>query len=74
MIEIVTHRTRGHPELAQARLASAGIPSVIANDTGGAQHPFVSSGGSRLSVNEADAEHARELLSGRPTNMEERSH
>ena len=70
MIEIGTYRTRGDAEFAHARLASAGISSAIAADDAGGAYPFDLSGGTRLLIDEADAEAATALLSDRPANIE----
>jgi len=62
MIEVGTFTTRTDAELAQAALAAAGIPSVIAADDAGGAYPFDLSGGARLLVDEADAEDAAVVL------------
>jgi hypothetical protein len=62
MIEVGTYTTRTDAELAQAALAAAGIPSVIAADDAGGAYPFDLTGGARLLVDEADAEDAAALL------------
>jgi hypothetical protein len=66
MIEVGTYRTRGDAEFDQARLASAGISSVIAADDAGGAYPFDLSGGARLLIDESDTEAAAALLF-RPT-------
>jgi hypothetical protein len=63
MFEIGTYTTRGDAELAQAVLAAAGIPSVIAADDAGGAYPFDLTGGARLLVDDADAEEAAAVLS-----------
>jgi len=70
MIEVGTYRTRSEAELAQARLAWAGISSVIAADDAGGAYPFDLSGGARLLIDEADVEAATELLSDLDTDIE----
>jgi hypothetical protein len=62
MIEVGTYTTRTDAELAQAALAAAGIPSVIAADDAGGAYPFDLTGGARLLVDEADAEDAAAVL------------
>jgi hypothetical protein len=63
MIEVGTYATRSDAELAQATLAAAGIPSVIAADDAGGAYPFDLSGGARVLVDEVDAEDAAAVLS-----------
>jgi putative signal transducing protein len=65
MIEAATYNTRSDAELAQATLAAAGIPSVIAADDAGGAYPFDLTGGARLLVDEADAEDAAAVLASR---------
>ena len=65
MIEVGVYPTRNDAELAQATLAAAGIPSVLSADDAGGAYPFDLSGGARLLVDEADAEDATTLLSGK---------
>jgi hypothetical protein len=65
MIEVATYNTRSDAELAQATLAAAGIPSVIAADDAGGAYPFDLTGGARLLVDEADAEDAGAVLASR---------
>jgi hypothetical protein len=67
MVEVGVYPTRSDAEFAQARLASAGIASVIAADDAGGAYPFDLSGGVRLLIDEADAERAASIL-GPPTN------
>jgi hypothetical protein len=62
MIEAATFNTRSDAEIAQATLAAAGIPSVIAADDAGGAYPFDLSGGARLLVDETDARDAAEVL------------
>ena len=62
MIEVATYTTRSDAELAQATLAAAGIPSVIAADDAGGAYPFDLTGGARLLVDEADAADAASVL------------
>jgi cell division protein FtsN len=63
MIDVGTYTTRSDAEVAQAALAAAGIPSVIAaHDAGGAYRVDLR-GGARLLVDEADAEDAAAALS-----------
>ena len=62
MVPIGAYRTRGDAEAAQARLAAAGIPSVVEADDAGGAYPFDLSGGARLLVDPADAEDAAALL------------
>jgi hypothetical protein len=64
MIEIATFTTRTDAELAQAALAAAGIRAVFEADDAGGAYPFDLSGGARLFVDDADAEVARQVLSG----------
>ena len=66
MVQVGAYPTRSDAELAQAVLATAGIPSVLAADDAGAAFPFDLAGGMRLLVDEADAEEAAALLSERP--------
>jgi hypothetical protein len=66
MTQVGVYRTRGDAETAQARLAAAGIPSVVVADDAGGAYPFDLSGGARLVVDEADAEEAATLLNERP--------
>jgi hypothetical protein len=66
MIEVGAYPTRSDAELAQAALAAAGIPSVIAADDAGGAYPFDLSGAARLLVEEADAEDAAAVLSEPP--------
>jgi Putative prokaryotic signal transducing protein len=66
MIEVGAYPTRSDAELAQAALAAAGIPSVIAADDAGGAYPFDFSGAARLLVEEADAEDAAAVLSEPP--------
>jgi hypothetical protein len=66
MIEVGAYPTRSDAELAQAALAAAGIPSVIAADDAGGAYPFDFSGAARLLVEEADAEDAATVLSEPP--------
>jgi hypothetical protein len=70
MIEIGTYPTRSDAEFAQARLASAGISSLIAADDAGGAYPFDLSGGARLLVDDADAADATAALSDPPTHIE----
>jgi hypothetical protein len=65
MVEVGSYTTRSDAELAQAVLAAAGIPSVIAADDAGGAYPFDLSGGARLLVDEADAEDSAAILAGR---------
>jgi len=65
MIEVGAYRTRSDAELAQATLAAAGVPSVLAADDAGGAYPFDLSGGVRLLVDQADADYATALLSGK---------
>jgi len=63
MRELATFNTRNDAELAQAALAAAGIPSVIAADDAGGAYPFdLTGGGVRVLVDEADAEDAAAVL------------
>ena len=48
------------------RSRRAGIPSLVAADDAGGAYRFDLTGGARLLVDEADAEDAAEVLSGRP--------
>ncbi len=66
MVQVGAYPTRADAELAQTALAAAGIPSVLASDDAGGAYPFDLSGGARLLVDEANAEDAAALLSGRP--------
>jgi hypothetical protein len=63
MIAIGTYRTRSDAEFAQARLASAGISSLIAADDAGGAYPFDLAGGARLLVDDAEAADAIAVLS-----------
>jgi Putative prokaryotic signal transducing protein len=62
MVAVGIYPTRSDAEFAQARLESAGIPSVIAADDAGGAYPFDLSGGARLLVDEADADKAASIL------------
>jgi Putative prokaryotic signal transducing protein len=66
MVEAGAYPTRSEAELAQAALAAAGIPSVIAADDAGGAYPFDLTGGARLLVEEADAADAAAVLSEPP--------
>jgi hypothetical protein len=66
MVEIGSYPTRSDAELAQAALAAAGIPSVLAADDAGGAFPFDLTGAARLLVDEADGEDAAVVLSERP--------
>jgi hypothetical protein len=63
MIQVGVYPTRSEAELAQAALAVAGIPSLLAADDAGGAYPFDLTGGARLLVEEADAEDAAAVLS-----------
>jgi hypothetical protein len=63
MVQAGAYPTRSDAELAQAALAAAGIPSVIAADDAGGAYPFDLTGAARLLVDEADAEDAAAVLS-----------
>jgi hypothetical protein len=63
MIEIGVYQTRFDAELAQGKLAAAGIESVISADDAGGAYPFDLGGGVRLLVDDADAESAVAVLS-----------
>ena len=65
MVQVASYRTRNDAELAQARLAVEGIPSVVAADDAGGAYPFDLSGGARLLVDEADAQVAEAILAER---------
>ena len=67
MIQIGAYPTRSDAEFAQSALAAAGIQSLVTADDAGGAYPFDLTGGVRLYVDEADAEDAAEVLSGRPT-------
>jgi hypothetical protein len=65
MVEVGIYPTRTDAELAQTALEAAGIQSVIAADDAGGAYPFdLTGGGTRLLVEEADAEDASAVLSG----------
>jgi hypothetical protein len=66
MVEVGAYRTRSDAELAQTALAAFGITSVVASDDAGGAYPFDLAGGSRLLVDETDAEDAATVLSERP--------
>ena len=66
MIEVGAYATRSDAELAQAALAAAGIPSVLASDDAGGAYPFPLAGAARVLVDEADAEAAVAVLSDHP--------
>jgi hypothetical protein len=68
MVEVGAYPTRSDAEFVQARLASAGIPSVLAADDAGGAYPFDLSGGARVLVDEADADRAASALDP-PTTM-----
>jgi hypothetical protein len=63
MVVVGAYPTRGDAELAQAALAAAGIPSVLAADDAGGAYPFVLAGSARLLVDESDVEGAAAVLS-----------
>jgi hypothetical protein len=63
MIAVRTYRTRSDAEFAQARLASAGISSLIAADDAGGAYPFDLAGGARLLVDDTEAADAIAVLS-----------
>jgi hypothetical protein len=65
MVLVGAYPTRSDAELAQSALAAAGIPSAIAADDAGGAYPFDLTGAARLLVDEADAEDAAAVLSGR---------
>ncbi len=65
MVVVGAYGTRSDAELAQATLAAAGVPSHLAADDAGGAYPFDLTGGARLLVDEADAEYATALLSGK---------
>jgi hypothetical protein len=67
MIEVGSYTTRSDAEIAQATLATAGIPSVLAADDAGGAYPFDLTAGAHLLVADADAEGAAAVLSGPPT-------
>lgn len=62
MVEVAAYPTRSDAELAQSRLAAAGITSVVAADDAGGAYPFDLSGGVRLLVDDADAHTAAAIL------------
>jgi hypothetical protein len=64
MVVVGAYATRSDAELAQATLAAAGVPSLLAADDAGGAYPCDLTGGARLLVDEADAEDATALLSG----------
>jgi hypothetical protein len=65
VVEVGVYPTRTDAELAQTALEAAGIPSVIAADDAGGAYPFdLTGGGTRLLVEETDAEDASAVLSG----------
>jgi hypothetical protein len=67
MVEVGVYPTRTDAELAQTALDAAGIASVVAADDAGGAYPFdLTGGGARLLVEQADAENAAAVLSGRP--------
>jgi hypothetical protein len=65
MIQVATYPTRSDAELAQSRLGTAGIASVVAADDAGGAYPFDLSGGARLLVDEADAKDAAAIVADR---------
>ena len=67
MIEVGAYPTRSDAELAQTALSAAGIESEVAADDAGGLFPFDFGAGARLLVDEADAETAREILTGGQT-------
>jgi hypothetical protein len=71
MVEVGAYATRSNAELAQAVLASAGIPSFVAADDAGGAYPFDLTGAARLLVDEADAEDAKAVLPQPPANRKE---
>ena len=66
MVEVGAYATRTDAEFAQALLAAAGIPSVVAADDAGGAYPFDLSGGARLLVDEANVEQAATVLTVEP--------
>jgi putative signal transducing protein len=66
VIDVASYPTRSDAELAQSLLAVEGIASVVAADDAGGAYPFDLTGGARLLVDEADAEHAGAILAARP--------
>jgi hypothetical protein len=62
MVEVAAYPTRSDAELAQSRLAAAGITSVVAADDAGGAYPFDLSGGVRLLVDDTDAHAAAAIL------------
>ena len=66
MIQVGAYPTRSDAELAQGALAAAGITSLVVADDAGGAYGFDLTGAARLLVDEADAEDAAEVLSGRP--------
>jgi hypothetical protein len=72
MTEVAAYATRSDAELAQATLAAAGIPSVLASDDAGGAYPFPLAGAARVMVDDADAEATLAVLSDHPpANREE---
>ncbi len=65
MVQVGAYPTRSDAEFAQAVLAAAGIPSVLAADDAGGAYPFDLTGAARLLVDEADAEDAAAILAER---------
>jgi hypothetical protein len=70
MIEVGRYRTRSDAEFAQARVASAGISSLIAADDAGGAFPFDLSGGARPLVDDADTRNALAVLTQQPTQID----
>jgi hypothetical protein len=66
MVQVGAYATRSDAELARTALTAAGVPSLVSADDAGGAYPFDLTGGVRLLVDEADADKAAELLSGRP--------
>jgi hypothetical protein len=63
VVDVGAYRTRSDAEFAQAALAAAGIPSVLAADDAGGAYPFpLTGGGVRVLVDEVDAEKAVAIL------------
>jgi hypothetical protein len=62
MIEVGTYFTLLDAQLAQTALGAAGIQSAITPDGAGGLFPFDVSGGTRLLVDDVDADAALALL------------
>jgi hypothetical protein len=66
MVAVGTYPTRTDAELVEAVLAAAATQSLVTADDAGGAYPFDLTGGTRLLVDEADADDAAAVLSELP--------